>query len=74
MQTLDDTLQELNAQVDEAKDTVKEGARELERLRVERAEAEKSLVRAGQEEVEDGRVPGLYDWCVYLFANRWYKR
>ncbi|KAH9945770.1 hypothetical protein B0H21DRAFT_743962 [Amylocystis lapponica] len=67
MQTLDDSLQALNAQVEHVKDAVKGGARELERLRVERADAEK-CVRAGREEVEDGRVVGLYDWFTAALA------
>lgn len=63
MQKLDDELQGLNATIDEVKDRVKEGARDVERLRIERADAEK-LVRAGEADVQDGRVRGLYDWCV----------
>ena len=63
MQRLDDELQGLTATIDEVKDRVKEGARDVERLRIERADAEK-LVRAGEADVQDGRVRGLYDWCV----------
>ena len=63
MQKLDDELQGLNATIDEVKDRVKEGARDVERLRIERADAEK-LARAGEADVQDGRVRGLYDWCV----------
>lgn len=65
MQALDDELQQVNAQVDTVKEQVKAGAREVERLRVERADLEKT-VSAGQKEVQDGRVVGLYDWCVAL--------
>ncbi|KAI0717996.1 hypothetical protein C8T65DRAFT_706951 [Cerioporus squamosus] len=63
MQQLDDELQQVNTQVDTVKERVKAGAVEVERLRVERAELEKQ-VNAGQKEVQDGRVVGLYDWCV----------
>lgn len=63
MQALDDELQQVNAQVDDVKEKVKAGARDVERLRVERADLEKT-VNAGQKEVQDGRVVGLYDWCV----------
>ncbi|CCL98606.1 uncharacterized protein FIBRA_00608 [Fibroporia radiculosa] len=67
MQRFDDELQSLNESVDQAKDKVKEGAREVERLRAERAEVEK-LARAGKDEVEDGRVVGLYDWLTASLA------
>lgn len=63
MQELDDELQALNGQVDDVKERVKAGARDVERLRVERADAEKTA-KAAQEEVQDGRVIGLYDWSV----------
>ncbi|KAH9940819.1 uncharacterized protein BXZ73DRAFT_42544 [Epithele typhae] len=63
MQALDDELQRVNGEVDAVKERVKHGARDVERLRVERAELEKT-VSAGQREVQDGRVVGLYDWCV----------
>lgn len=67
MQKLDDELQNLNETIDEVKEKVKDGAREVERLRMERADVEK-LVRAGKDEVEDGRVVSLYDWYVALGA------
>ena len=60
-----DELEQVNAQVEDVKEKVKAGAREVERLRVERADLEKT-VSAGQKEVQDGRVVGLYDWCVYV--------
>ena len=69
MQALDDELQQVNAQVDDVKEKVNAGAREVERLRVERADLEKT-VNAGQKEVQDGRVVGLYDWCVCLAFSR----
>ena len=62
MQALDDELQEVNTRVGTVKEQVKAGAREVERLRIERADLEKT-VSAGQKEVQDGRVVGLYDWC-----------
>jgi len=67
MQKLDDELQGINANIDEVKDKVKEGARDVERLRIERADAEK-LVRAGEADVQDGRVRGLYDWFTASLA------
>lgn len=63
MQELDDELQQLNGQVDDVKERVKAGARDVERLRVERADVEKTA-KAAQDEVQDGRVIGLYDWSV----------
>ncbi|TCD59893.1 hypothetical protein EIP91_011216 [Steccherinum ochraceum] len=61
MQKLDDTLQQVNESVDRVKVSVKDVAKEVERLRVERAEVEKQA-KVAQSEVEDGRVVGLYDW------------
>jgi peptidoglycan hydrolase CwlO-like protein len=61
MQQLQDNLQDLNEQVDDIKDQVKLGAREVERLRVERAEVDK-LVKQTKSEIEDGRVLELCDW------------
>ncbi|TFK85498.1 hypothetical protein K466DRAFT_525752 [Polyporus arcularius HHB13444] len=67
MQQLDDELQQVNTQVDTVKERVKVGAVEVERLRMERAELEKQ-VNAGQKEVQDGRVVGLYDWYTVALA------
>ncbi|KAI0954121.1 hypothetical protein AcV7_007442 [Taiwanofungus camphoratus] len=67
MQKLDDELQSLNEKVDHVKEKVKEGARDVERLKVERADMEK-LVRAGKDEVEDARIIGLYDWFTASLA------
>ncbi|KAI0364732.1 hypothetical protein BV20DRAFT_974137 [Pilatotrama ljubarskyi] len=67
MQELDDELQQVNAQVEDVKERVKTGAREVERLRVERADLEKT-VKAGQDEIQDGRVVGLYDWYTVSLA------
>ena len=63
MQHLQDKLQTLEEQVDEVKEKVKVGARDVERLRVERAEVDK-LVKQSSSEVEDGRVLELCDWYV----------
>lgn len=61
MQSLEDQLQLFNEKIEDVKGKVKEGARHVERLRMERAEAEKQ-VKACKNEVDDGRVIGLYDW------------
>ncbi|KAK7685197.1 hypothetical protein QCA50_011560 [Cerrena zonata] len=70
MQSLDEELQVMNENVEEVKGRVKEGAKYVERLRMERAEAEKQ-VKACKNEVEDGRVMGLYDW--YTAALKTHK-
>lgn len=61
MQTLEDKLQNLNEDIDGVKEKVKSGAREVERLRVERSEVEK-MVKQSKSEEEDARVIQLYDW------------
>jgi|SRR5882762_3740427 chromosome segregation ATPase len=61
MQEFDEKVQDVNDRVASVKEKVKEGAREVERLRVKRAEVEKG-VKTAEVEVEDGRVIGLYDW------------
>ena len=63
MQNLEDRLQTLNEEVDDIKEKVKSGAREVERLRVERGEVEK-MVKQSKSEEEDARVIQLYDWYV----------
>ena len=45
MQALDEELQEVNKKVEEVKGRVKEGAKYVERLRMERAEAEKQSLQ-----------------------------
>ncbi len=65
MQQLQDKLQMLDERVDEVKEHVKEGAREVERLRVDRAEVDK-LVKQSRSEIEDGRVLELCDWYVLV--------
>ncbi|OCH96242.1 hypothetical protein OBBRIDRAFT_765746 [Obba rivulosa] len=67
MQTLDEALQAVTARVERVKERVKDGAREVERLRVQRAELEKQVM-AGKDEAEDGRVVGLYDWFTASLA------
>lgn len=76
MQTLGDKVQTLNEDTDSLKEKVKSGAREVERLRVERGEVEK-LVKQSKSEEEDARVMQLYDWYVHCcwsvhkYAERW---
>jgi DNA repair exonuclease SbcCD ATPase subunit len=66
MQSLEDKLQGLNEDVESIKEKVKVGARELERLRVERGEAEK-LVKQSKSEEEDARIMRLYDWYAFIY-------
>ncbi|TDL18800.1 hypothetical protein BD410DRAFT_830783 [Rickenella mellea] len=61
MASLDTQLSDINSQVEHVKLSVQESAREVERLRVDRSESEKEILRHKAEE-EDGRVLGLYDW------------
>jgi len=61
MQEFDEKVQDVNDRVASVKEKVKEGAKEVERLRMKRAEVEKGM-KTGEVEVEDGRVVGLYDW------------
>ncbi|KAI0697017.1 hypothetical protein BC835DRAFT_802879 [Cytidiella melzeri] len=70
MHQLADNLQSLNEHVNEVEEKVKIGAREVERLRVDRAEVDK-LVKQSKSEVEDGRVLELCDW--YSTAVRLHK-
>lgn len=68
MQGLEDKLQTYNEDIDAVKEKVKAGAKEIERLRVERGEAEK-MVKQSKSEEEDARVVRLYDWCVNLLDH-----
>lgn len=72
MQHLQDNLQDLSEQIDGIKEQVKVGARDVERLRVERAEVDK-LVKQTKSEIEDGRVLELCDWydeiCLCIIAD-----
>lgn len=63
MQKLDDELAEANEKVASVKEGVKDGTRDVERLRAERAEVERE-VRVGRREGSDGRVVGRHDWFV----------
>lgn len=74
MQKLEEQLQYLNETIDKVKGKVKYGARDVERLRVERAEIERQA-KASQNEAEDDRVIGLYDWYVRLtyYSKRGYR-
>ncbi|KAA1472400.1 hypothetical protein DENSPDRAFT_821193 [Dentipellis sp. KUC8613] len=66
MQMLEDELQHANDQVTKVKERVREGAKEVERLRIEKAEVEKEVSAIQvRDEAEDGRVIGLNDWYVY---------
>jgi chromosome segregation ATPase len=64
LQTLDDRLSALRREVSAAKEGVKEGGRQVEALRVERAEMSKTLREDGDE--DESLVP-IYDWCVLSF-------
>lgn len=61
LQKLDDTLAQLKQNIERVGIKVKDGAKEVERLRVQRAEVEKQA-KVAQSEIEDGRMIGLYDW------------
>ena len=63
MQNLDDEVQSINKQVQGMKELLKTGALEVESLRIERAEAEKT-VKAARIDEDDGRLIPLYDWYV----------
>ncbi len=63
MQEFEEKLQHLNESIEKVKGRVKDGARDVERLRVERADVEKQA-KASKNEAEDGRFVGLYDWYV----------
>ncbi|KAJ3558282.1 hypothetical protein NM688_g1016 [Phlebia brevispora] len=67
MQSLEEQLQVLNEKIDGVKEKVKIGSRDVERLRVQRADLEKQ-VKANQSDVEDSRVMGLYDWLIASLA------
>ncbi|KAF9051754.1 hypothetical protein BJ165DRAFT_1340345 [Panaeolus papilionaceus] len=61
MQTLHDDVQLVKQQGKAEKEKVKAGALDMENLRIEVAEAEKS-VKAAQVEEDDSRLVPLYDW------------
>lgn len=61
MQEYDEKVSEVNERVASVKETVKEGSKEVERLRLRRAEVDKE-VGSMEGGMDDGRVVGLYDW------------
>lgn len=66
MQELSDEVETLQDKVRDTKDKMKKGALEVEALRLERAEAEKSV----KVEVDDGRWLPLYDWYAPQLLHR----
>ncbi|KAK0489545.1 hypothetical protein EDD18DRAFT_1189782 [Armillaria luteobubalina] len=58
MQELTDKIEAVTHEVKEVKDRVKGGALEVENLRIQRAEVEKSV----KADVDDGKWLPLYDW------------
>lgn len=77
MQELNDEMERLRVQVKAVKDRVKSGGGEVETLRVERAELEKSVEATKarmvvDDEDGDGRLVSLYDWWArFLFLLGW---
>lgn len=63
MAELDSQISENALRLEKVKERVQNTARDVERLRVERA-AKEEEVRQTKGEEEDGRVMGLYDWSV----------
>ena len=61
MASLDAELSETNIRVEDTKNAVQDIAREVERLKVERA-AKEIEARETKGEEEDDRIVGLYDW------------
>jgi hypothetical protein len=64
MQVLTDDIEQAAKKVQSVKGSVKSGTQEVERLRAERAEAEKA-VKAARVNEDDGRLVPLYDQYVY---------
>lgn len=62
MVEFDEKVQNVNDRVASVKEKVKANAREVERLRVERAEVERQKPKISGAQSEDSRVVGLYDW------------
>ncbi|KAF8634245.1 hypothetical protein AX15_001002 [Amanita polypyramis BW_CC] len=67
MQSLNDEVQDISKKIQSTRESVKEGGLELERLRVERAEAEKAVKLAKVDE-DDGKLVPLYDWYTASLA------
>jgi hypothetical protein len=69
MQELSDQVETVRKQVQRSKEEVKMGNVELEKARVNRAEAEK-LVKSKAADVreDDPRIEPLYEWCARQFS------
>ncbi|KAI0266562.1 hypothetical protein BC834DRAFT_875183 [Gloeopeniophorella convolvens] len=67
LQTLEDELQRVNEKVAHVKDAVKEGTKEMDRLRSEKADVERK-VTAHKVEADDGRAVDLCDWYTSSLA------
>ncbi|THH03412.1 hypothetical protein EW145_g6274 [Phellinidium pouzarii] len=67
MAAMDAQLSENAARVEKVKEKVQDAARDVERLRMERA-AKEEEVRQTKAEEEDERVVGLYDWYTASLA------
>jgi len=72
MQTLSDEVAVVKKKVQAVKEQAKSRALEVEKLRMERAEAEKA-VKMSQVEEDDSRLVPLYDWSV-SFRNQWHRK
>ena len=68
LQTLEDESQRVNEKIACVKDAIKERTVELDRLRSERTELEKTLA-VHKIEADDGRAVDLCDWCVVLLSS-----
>jgi hypothetical protein len=64
MQMLEDKSQYVSEKIGRAKDAIKEGTIEMDRLRSEKAELEKQ-VATHKVEADDGRAVDLCDWYVH---------
>lgn len=63
MQEYDEKVQEVSNGVAAVKEEVKERAKEVERVRLRRAEVEKEVrEKRGDVEIDDGVAVALYDW------------
>jgi len=67
MQMLEDKSQYVNEKIGRAKDAIKGGTIEMDRLRSEKAELEKK-VATHKVDADDGRAVDLCDWCVRCAA------
>jgi len=68
MQDLGDEASALSQEVQRVKTKWKEESGNAERLRAERADAEREVKRAGLQGEEDGRLVPLYDWYTASLA------